>query len=382
MAYQFSRKGCFKCGNYYPFHKWGILPRAALRSNVSAIIVASLVTNLLLVRHLVRSLLSSATLAAESDTYKVAECPSLRIQSGQKCYVRPVNCGRFGHIARMCSGTSTGFFRPPPPGRALNTDVFRSVKCYRCGGPNHMAKDCLAPASNDLAPGPKKTCYKCHQEGHIARECPENVRITEGFDATACSTIPVMLRVARASVSRIEATRSPKRHLFSLPDLSTILPGGTSRQTYQEQKVLPYTRAQLYDVVSDVSSYRHFIPFCTSSTILNRSKGTPLVLEAELTVQFLALKESYVSRVTCVPLESVEAVASSATPLFKELKTTWRFAPAPSESPHATLVRLDLAYEFASPIHAAVSSSFFGQVSKLMVEAFERRCGDIYSRNH
>ena len=43
-----------------------------------------------------------------------------------------------------------------------------------------------------------------------------------------------------------------------------------------------------------------------------------------------------------------------------------------------TLLTLDLSYAFANPLHAAVSSTFFGQVSKLMVEAFEKRCLAVY----
>ncbi|KAJ7068241.1 dehydrase and lipid transport-domain-containing protein [Mycena amicta] len=173
-----------------------------------------------------------------------------------------------------------------------------------------------------------------------------------------------MLYISRVPVSR--------RHLFSLPNFFPEV------QTYHEHTRLPYTRQQLYDVVSDVASYRHFIPFCSASRVLSSTDPTktPVVLEAELAVQFLAFKESYVSRVTCIPLESVQAVASSSTPLFKELKTTWRFesdGPAPS-----TLVSLDLAYAFANPIHAAISSSFFGQVSKMMVAAFEERCATVY----
>ncbi|KAJ6539314.1 dehydrase and lipid transport-domain-containing protein [Mycena capillaripes] len=205
-----------------------------------------------------------------------------------------------------------------------------------------------------------------------------------------------MLRVSRLGVPRIVSTR--RRHLFSLPDLSNLLPGGTDTQTYHEQKSLPYTRQQLYSIVSDVGSYQHFIPFCSASRVLSTTDETriPILLDAELTVQFLAFKESYVSRVTCIPLESVQAVASSSTPLFKELTTTWRFQsihegrlpsirpstpsalPSNGSTPTATLVSLDLAFAFASPIHAAVSSSFFGQVSKLMVKAFEERCAEVY----
>jgi len=101
------------------------------------------------------------------------------------------NCGRVGHIARTCpSGSGGGFAsRAPPPGRALNTSTLPPVKCYRCGGPNHVAKyalavvlwssfssdyrDCLAPpgiTAESVPTGPAakfRTCYKCQQEGHV-----------------------------------------------------------------------------------------------------------------------------------------------------------------------------------------------------------------------
>lgn len=34
--------------------------------------------------------------------------------------------------------------RHPPPGRALNTSTIPPVKCFRCGGLNHMSK-CVFP---------------------------------------------------------------------------------------------------------------------------------------------------------------------------------------------------------------------------------------------
>ncbi|KAI9464301.1 hypothetical protein F5148DRAFT_982202, partial [Russula earlei] len=90
-------------------------------------------------------------------------------------------CGHFGHIARVCPNEvpEYGFVsRAPPPGRSLNVASLPAVKCYRCGGPNHMARDCLAPpytVTEDMngAKVPVKTCYKCKTDGHIARDCPE-----------------------------------------------------------------------------------------------------------------------------------------------------------------------------------------------------------------
>jgi len=178
-----------------------------------------------------------------------------------------------------------------------------------------------------------------------------------------------------------------------------------------------YKGKELYAVVADVASYPQFIPFCTGSRIassaLVRAMQEKTEVDAELMVGFLSFKESYVSRVTCVPFKSVQviskqippnlracfddvpvfvqAVASSSTPLFKALSTTWTFqsigpkyssttstAGHTSDSPGPTLVSFDLTYEFANPLHAGVSSAFFGQVSKLMITAFEDRCQRIY----
>jgi len=206
--------------------------------------------------------------------------------------------------------------------------------------------------------------------------------------------------------------RPAQRSIFTLPDFSSLSPFSGSNgnndqepQTYHERKIFPYKPSQLYQLVADVESYPKFLPFCTSGRILDRKPPSATSLEtmrAELTVGFMSFKETYISEVVCRPNESVEVVASSSTPLFRTLSTTWRFQPASPQSPHSsnrslstsqlqsvpepvaesdagpTLVTLDLAFSFANPVHAAVSATFFGQVSKMMVKAFEERCLEIY----
>ncbi|EPS98783.1 hypothetical protein FOMPIDRAFT_1125749 [Fomitopsis schrenkii] len=203
--------------------------------------------------------------------------------------------------------------------------------------------------------------------------------------------------------------RITQRPLFTLPDLSKFSPfsqpngSDSAQQTYNERKILPYQPSQLYNVVTDVDSYPEFLPFCASARVLSRvpaSADKPLTMQAEMSVGFLSLKESYISDVICRPNQSVEVTAASSTPLFRTLKTVWQFQPANSPHPSSgfplsgpssvgtsqetggdngpTLVTLDLAFSFANPVHAAVSSAFFGQVSRVMVKAFEERCLAIY----
>ncbi|KAH8118800.1 dehydrase and lipid transport-domain-containing protein [Phellopilus nigrolimitatus] len=212
-----------------------------------------------------------------------------------------------------------------------------------------------------------------------------------------------------------------KRTFFSIPDLSPFSPfanngspsspggGGNDEQTYHERKILPYSQKQLYELVADVDNYHRFVPYCTESKVLasrlvktNKSSQETEVekKEARLTVGFLAFKESYVSEVTCQPCLSVEAIASSGTPLFKKLVTTWRFQPASPSSPHPTqsgvlshagvssngdaagptLMSIDLVFAFSNPLYAGVSSAFFKQVSTMMVQAFEKRCVQVYGQ--
>jgi len=190
------------------------------------------------------------------------------------------------------------------------------------------------------------------------------------------------------------ALRPPwqSRTFFGVPNLSSLspFPGSTSgdtKQTYNTQKVLPYNRQQLYELVADVGSYNKFVPFCTRSKVLSRREPLNDLnipdgfnMDAELTVGFLSFTESYMSKVTCSPYDSVKAVASSSTPLFKTLETTWKFEPVGDASggKGSTLVKYDIAFAFANPIHAVVSAKFFGQVSGLMMRAFEDRCEQVY----
>jgi len=189
-------------------------------------------------------------------------------------------------------------------------------------------------------------------------------------------------------------TRSLARTLFSRSTLP-FFSFDSKPEIYNEQKLFPYRARELYAIVSDVASYPQFIPFCLDSKIdlsaHRKAMQQKTVVDAELTVGFLDIKESYVSVVTAIPFKSVEATASSSTPLFRTLSTTWRFQSHsklptskseddtdPSDPPGPTLVSFNLAYEFASPIHAGVSSVFFGRVSKLMLQTFENRCLQLY----
>ncbi len=159
-------------------------------------------------------------------------------------------------------------------------------------------------------------------------------KINSSFEGIHFECRPDMLVPSATRLCRLRTNLrcGPRRFLFSLPDLSPFSPFGSQSETqkYHERKILPcaenhqfffianahvhffyrYSQKELYDVVSDVASYPHFVPFCTGSRILKATHqpGPPskVTMDAELTVGFLSFQENYVSKVTCQPHESVE----------------------------------------------------------------------------
>ena len=73
--------------------------------------------------------------------------------------------------------------------------------------------------------------------------------------------------------------------------------------THAEQKLLPYTPLQLFELVADVDRYNEFLPWCVASRVNSRKDN---VINADLVIGFKMFREKFTSEVTLTRPERID----------------------------------------------------------------------------
>lgn len=141
--------------------------------------------------------------------------------------------------------------------------------------------------------------------------------------------------------------------------------------THSIEKVLPYSQDQLYKMVSDVSSYPEFLPWCEAARILEDNGD---VIIAELIIKFRGIHGRYTSRVFLDDKDKEISVELVQGP-FKHLYNGWKFSKAKEGG---TLVEFDIDFTMRSKIFEKVVDFMFDEVLEHMIEAFEKRAKTLF----
>lgn len=192
--------------------------------------------------------------------------------------------------------------------------------------------------------------------------------------------------------------------------------------SYSEKIVLGYSSEQLCDIVSDVSKYKEFLPFCTNSEILHeyhqanmladkhfnlktinktndlhsrrlgrylnldmnkRQIQLPRTFSARLEIGYPPIRESYISNVTAIRPRYVKAI-SKDTHLFAYLINEWKFQPYTisdnAKQDEACLLEFYVSFKFHSVLYATLSQMFMENVFHKMVSAFTDRAYLLYGK--
>lgn len=142
-------------------------------------------------------------------------------------------------------------------------------------------------------------------------------------------------------------------------------------KVHSEERNLPYSAAQMFDLVADVARYPEFLPWCTGARIRERREND---IVADLMIGFKMVRERFTSRVhTDRPAMRIDVEYIDGP--FKFLKNHWQFTDI-----EGGRCRVDfyLEFEFRSVMLQKLIGVLFHEAVRRMVSAFENRAKQLY----
>jgi coenzyme Q-binding protein COQ10 len=140
--------------------------------------------------------------------------------------------------------------------------------------------------------------------------------------------------------------------------------------THAEQRRLPYSAEQLFDLVADVERYPEFLPWCVGARIRERTDN---MITADLLIGFRMIRERFTSKVVLDRPGRID-VAYSEGP-FRYLTNHWLFIPQEDGS---CVIDFFVDFEFHSRMLQKIIGMLFNEAVRRMVGAFESRARALY----
>ena len=134
--------------------------------------------------------------------------------------------------------------------------------------------------------------------------------------------------------------------------------------------VVPYTAAQMFDLVNDVDHYSQFVPYCVNSSIVERNEDE---IHASLTFSGAGVHKSFSTLNRLQPHKMIGMRLVNGP--FKSLEGFWSFE---SMDNNQCRVTLNLEFELAAGVLKLVFGPLFSQIAGMLVDAFHKRAAQIY----
>ncbi|GMQ91893.1 MAG: SRPBCC family protein [Gammaproteobacteria bacterium] len=142
--------------------------------------------------------------------------------------------------------------------------------------------------------------------------------------------------------------------------------------TISHSAIVPYTCAEMYDLVTNVNEYSDFLPWCGGSRIIS---STPEKVVAELRISYKKINKAFTTENTLMPNERM--VMNLIEGPFKHLRGEWVFIRLDD---HACKVALELDFEFSSKLIAFALGPVFSNIANTFVDNFRQRAEQVYGK--
>ena len=151
---------------------------------------------------------------------------------------------------------------------------------------------------------------------------------------------------------------------------------GAVMKQVKKSVLLWYSPHEMYALVTGLSDYPKFLPWCERAEVLEVREGG---VTARLHLSYLGLRQAFTTRNVHVVDQSV--VLELVDGPFSVLDGTWRFVPVPSHAgadAKACRIEFDLRYSFANGALDALISPVFDRIANTFVDSFVKRAEQVH----
>ncbi len=138
-----------------------------------------------------------------------------------------------------------------------------------------------------------------------------------------------------------------------------------------ERSVLvPYSAAQMFELVADVEKYPEFMPWCGGAEVQSR---TPEGMQASIVIAFAGLRQRFTTRNVHQYPNRIDLHLVDGP--FSELVGNWVFNPLAED---ACKVEFTLNYAFSSRTLEALVGPVFSRIAGSFIDSFTKRADAVY----
>lgn len=140
--------------------------------------------------------------------------------------------------------------------------------------------------------------------------------------------------------------------------------------TVQRSVLVPYSRAQMFDLVAHVERYPEFMPWCGGAVVHEKDdKG----MRASITISFAGIKQTFTTRndhdyPALIMFHLVDGP-------FSALTGRWEFQEL---APDACKVLYTMQYEFSNRPLEMVVGPVFNRIATSFIDSFTQRAQAVY----
>ncbi|MDD3529879.1 MAG: type II toxin-antitoxin system RatA family toxin [Gallionellaceae bacterium] len=134
--------------------------------------------------------------------------------------------------------------------------------------------------------------------------------------------------------------------------------------------LVPYTPAEMYELVDGVEQYPKFLPWCAGTELHFRDEATT---EATVRIGYLSIRQEFTTVNSKRHPDEMQLRLKRGP--FRHLEGYWRFLPLGDA---ACKVEFMLQYDFSSALLEKALGPVFGHIAGTLVDAFVERAETIY----